>query len=105
MPLRVCTYLGMTLALLCILYAFGGIVAYFIWPDAAPAGTSTLIVSLFFLSGIQLAFIGILGEYVTSIHSQVRRGPMVIERERINITQDAPAPPRGTPVPTIEGPR
>jgi hypothetical protein len=50
----------------------------------APRGTMTMIVSLFFLSGIQLIFIGILGEYVTSIHSQVRRGPMVVERERIN---------------------
>jgi polyisoprenyl-phosphate glycosyltransferase len=31
-------------------------------------------------------FIGLLGEYVTSIHSQVRRGPLVVERERINIS-------------------
>ena len=50
----------------------------------------TIIVSLFFLSGVQLAFIGILGEYVTSIHSQVRRGPMVVERERINVSENAP---------------
>jgi hypothetical protein len=49
----------------------------------------TLIVSLFFLSGVQLAFIGILGEYVTSIHAQVRRGPTVVVRERINFD---PAP-------------
>jgi hypothetical protein len=30
-------------------------------------------------------FIGILGEYVTSIHAQVRRGPIVVERERLNV--------------------
>ena len=41
--------------------------------------------ALFFLSGIQLLFIGMLGEYITSIHNQVRGGPMVIEQETINI--------------------
>jgi glycosyltransferase involved in cell wall biosynthesis len=86
-PLRLCTYLGLVLAIFCLLYAFGAIVAYFIAPGTAPPGVATLIVSLFFLSGIQLAFIGILGEYVTSIHAQVRRGPMVIERERINVPE------------------
>ncbi|MDT7950943.1 MAG: glycosyltransferase family 2 protein [Acetobacteraceae bacterium] len=84
-PMRVCTFGGFGLALLCILYALGATVSYLITPDLAPRGTLTVIVSLFFLSGIQLVFIGILGEYVTSIHAQVRRGPIVVERERLNI--------------------
>jgi glycosyltransferase involved in cell wall biosynthesis len=83
-PMRVCTFAGFGLAALCMLYALGSVVAYLFDPSMAPRGTMTMIVSLFFLSGIQLIFIGILGEYVTSIHSQVRRGPMVVERERIN---------------------
>jgi hypothetical protein len=29
-------------------------------------------------------FMGIIGEYVGAIHAQVRKGPLVIERERIN---------------------
>jgi hypothetical protein len=32
-------------------------------------------------------FIGMLGEYITAIHAQVRRGPVVVERERINILE------------------
>ena len=84
-PMRVCTFAGLGLALLCILYAAGASIAYFLNPQLAPRGILTLIVSLFFLSGIQLLFIGILGEYVTSIHSQVRRRPLVVERERINL--------------------
>lgn len=83
-PMRLCTFTGFVLAALCILYALGSVAAFVFGWGIAPRGTATLIVSLFFLSGIQLAFIGILGEYVTSIHSQVRRGPMVVERERIN---------------------
>jgi hypothetical protein len=54
-------------------------------PAMAPRGTMTIIVSLFFLSGIQLIFIGMLGEYITSIHNQVRKRPLVVERELINI--------------------
>jgi len=77
------------LSALCILYAFGSVIAYFLFPGIAPRGTTTLIVSLFFLSGVQLSFLGILGEYVTSIHAQVRRGPIVVERERLNVDATA----------------
>lgn len=84
-PMRLCSFLGFGLSTLCVLYAFFATITYFIFPDAAPRGVLTLIVTLFFLSGVQLAFLGMLGEYVTSIHAQVRRGPMVIERERINL--------------------
>ena len=57
-------------------------------PGAAPRGTTTIIVALFFLSGIQLLFIGMLGEYITAIHNQVRGGPMVIESERLNVAPE-----------------
>lgn len=84
-PLRLCTFIGFGFAALCLLYALFAVVAYFVSPDAAPRGTTTMIVSLFFLSGVQLAFIGILGEYVTSIHAQVRGSPKVVERETLNL--------------------
>lgn len=93
-PLRLCTYLGFAFAALCMLYALVATIAYFFAPDTAPRGITTIIVSLFFLSGVQLAFIGILGEYVTSIHSQVRRGPIVVERERLNIDELSPSTPQ-----------
>ena len=103
-PMRLCTFAGFGLAMLCILYAVGSVIAYFLFPYATPRGTMTLIVSLFFLSGIQLSFIGILGEYVTSIHAQVRRGPMVVERERLNIDRPSYSPPAdtGNPVHTMQ---
>jgi glycosyltransferase involved in cell wall biosynthesis len=100
-PLRLCTLAGFGLAALCILYALVSVAAYFVFPSSAPRGTMTIIVSLFFLSGVQLAFIGILGEYVTSIHSQVRRGPMVVERERINI-EERPAAETPNPVHALQ---
>jgi hypothetical protein len=33
---------------------------------------------------VQLFFFGILGEYMAAVHFQVRRRPLVIEKERIN---------------------
>jgi len=89
-PMRLCTFAGIILSALCILFSLVTAVAYFTAHEFIPRGTTTMIVALFFLSGVQLLFIGMLGEYVTSIHSQVRGGPLVIERERINIGSDAP---------------
>jgi glycosyltransferase involved in cell wall biosynthesis len=89
-PMRLCTFAGFGLAALCLLYAFVAVLSFLVAPDLAPRGIMTIIVALFFLSGVQLAFIGMLGEYVTSIHAQVRRGPMVVERERLNLDEPAP---------------
>lgn len=87
-PMRVCSLLGFVLAALCVLYSLVATAAWFVAPHLVPRGITTVIVSIFLLSGVQLAFIGMLGEYVTSIHAQVRGGPLVIERERLNIADD-----------------
>jgi hypothetical protein len=52
--------------------------------DLFPLGSAPAVIGIFFLMGIQLFFIGILGEYVGAIHSHVRNRPMVVENERIN---------------------
>lgn len=92
-PMRLCSFLGFGIAALAFLYAVVSVVAGLVIPGLAPRGTMTIIVALFFFSGVQLMFIGMMGEYITAIHAQVRRGPSVVERERINID----APPRDTP--------
>lgn len=91
-PMRACTISGVIIALLSIAFSIFSVIAYLLAPDTAPRGVTTIIASLFFLSGVQLLFIGILGEYVTSIHNQVRGGPMVIERERVNIDEPLEVP-------------
>ncbi|WP_428333986.1 glycosyltransferase family 2 protein [Novosphingobium sp.] len=84
-PMRLCTLAGVTLAGLCFFYALVSVGLWFALPHMAPRGTTTLIVAFFFLSGVQMCFMGILGEYVTSIHAQVRKRPLVVERERLNM--------------------
>lgn len=86
-PLRFCIYLGFAIAVLCLLYGVFSVLAFLFAPASAPRGIPTLIAALFFLSAVQMIFTGVLGEYVTSIHSQVRRRPLVIERGRLNIDQ------------------
>lgn len=87
-PMRFCTFVGIGIAAFCILFAILSVILYLLGIGDPPRGTTTIIVALFFLSGIQLLFIGMLGEYITAIHNQVRGGPIVIERELINIRSD-----------------
>ena len=47
-------------------------------------GIAPLVIGLFFLGSVQLLSLGILGEYIGSIQTQVRKRPYVIEKERMN---------------------
>ena len=52
--------------------------------DTFPIGIAPIVIGMFLMFGIVLMFIGILGEYIASIHTYVRHRPVVVERERIN---------------------
>jgi len=47
-------------------------------------GIAPALIGLFFFCSMILFFIGILGEYIGAIHTQVLRRPLVVEKERIN---------------------
>lgn len=84
LPIRLATILGLSLSSLSILLAFAyAMLKIFKWNFQAPGATTTIVLILFF-SGIQLFFLGMLGEYIGAIHGQVRRKPFVIVREKIN---------------------
>ena len=52
-------------------------------------GVPLLIVSMFFLSGVQILFLGVLGEYILSTHSQFRKSPPMFEIERVNFGENS----------------
>lgn len=84
-PLRLGLLLGFCLAGLSIAYAFINLVlGLVLYRRVAEPGIVTIIVALFFFSGVQLLFMGMIGEYVLAIYGQVRAKPVVFERERIN---------------------
>ena len=83
-PLRLATMTGFLLGGLSLFVA----VVYFIlkllmWNEFQ-AGSAPIVIGLFFFASVQLFFIGIVGEYVGSIQTQVMKRPLVIEKERIN---------------------
>jgi glycosyltransferase involved in cell wall biosynthesis len=83
-PLRLAALSGFILSALSLIFAFIQIILkLFFWQNYS-IGISTLVVGIFFFGSIQLFFIGILGEYIGSIHTQVLKRPLVIEEERIN---------------------
>jgi len=83
-PIRFCTYLGLFLSVTSLLVAFIFLVLkLFFWPAQMPAIAAVILLILFF-SGIQIFFLGIIGEYVGAIHSQVRKKPFVIIKEKVN---------------------
>jgi polyisoprenyl-phosphate glycosyltransferase len=83
-PVRAALVAGFFISILSIGYSLAVLLLALLGRIHSPAGTPTLIAALFFFGGVQLFFIGVLGEYILAIYNQVRRKPLVIERERIN---------------------
>lgn len=83
-PVRVALVAGFLISLLSIGYSLAILLLALLGRIHSPAGIPTLIAALFFFGGVQLFFIGVLGEYILAIYNQVRRKPLVVERERIN---------------------
>jgi len=83
-PARLALLTGFILSIVGILGAIATLFTTLVNREGVPIGIPTIIVSIFFFGGIQLFFFGVIGEYVLSIHSQVRRTPQMFEVERIN---------------------
>ncbi len=83
-PARLALLGGFLLSLLGFLYAIFTASMVILSDSSIPVGIPTIIVGIFLLGGIQLLFLGLIGEYVLSIHGQVRRTPAMFEVERIN---------------------
>lgn len=89
LPLRLAVFLGFILAGLSMLIAFSYLVYKLMYWDTFNLGLAPLVVGLFFFSGVQLIFIGIIGEYIGAIYTQVKNKPLAIEDEKLNF--DTPA--------------
>jgi len=83
-PLRLMALGGFALSILSLLTAIGFLVAKLIFWDSFQLVVAPILIGIFFFGAIQTFFIGLLGEYIGSIHTQVRNMPLVIEAERVN---------------------
>lgn len=84
LPIRIAALVGFTLGAISILVAVYFLVMKLIFWDSFPLGGAPALIGLFFLFGVLLFFIGILGEYIGSIHTYIQNRPIVVEKERIN---------------------
>jgi polyisoprenyl-phosphate glycosyltransferase len=83
-PLRLVTFFGF----LCAIVSFLAGLFYFgyklvFWSNFN-VGIAPLVIGLFFMGSVQMIALGIIGEYVGSIHTMAQNRPLVTERERIN---------------------
>jgi glycosyltransferase involved in cell wall biosynthesis len=84
LPIRLATMFGFALATISLLISVTYLVLKLIFWDSFSAGFAPILIGLFFFSSVQLFFIGLLGEYIGAIHTQVLKRPLVVEQERIN---------------------
>jgi glycosyltransferase involved in cell wall biosynthesis len=83
-PLRLVIFGGFVFAFLSLLAGFGYLIAKLIFWNQFQLGLAPTMIGLFFLGSVQLVALGIIGEYVGSIHTMVQDRPLVTEKERIN---------------------
>jgi glycosyltransferase involved in cell wall biosynthesis len=83
-PVRLATMAGFGLSVLSLLISATYLLLKLIFWDYFSVGTAPILISLFFFASVQLFFIGVIGEYVAAIHTQVMKRPLVVEKERVN---------------------
>jgi glycosyltransferase involved in cell wall biosynthesis len=83
-PLRLATMFGLFMSAVSFILAIVYLVLKLVrWYDFQ-MGTAPILIGMFLLGSVQLAFIGIIGEYVGAILTRITRRPMVVEEERLN---------------------
>ena len=83
-PLRLATMAGFAISVVSLLVAIGYLVAKLMFWNELQLGLAPLLIGIYFFGAVQLFFIGVLGEYIGAIHTQVHKRPLVVEKERIN---------------------
>ena len=84
LPARIASITGLVVAFTALILAIITIVAVLISNRVLSPGIPTIIVTILFLGGANLFFLGIVGEYILSIHAQVRKQPPMFEEETLN---------------------
>lgn len=87
-PLRMATFIGFSVAIFSLIIALAYLVYKLIFWQHFQLGMAPMVIGIFFFAAVQLFFIGIIGEYIGAIYTQVKNRPLVVEKERINFEPD-----------------
>lgn len=83
-PLRIATMCGMIMSGISFVIALIYLILKLAFWNSFSMGTAPILIGIFLLASVQLAFIGVIGEYIGAILTRVTKRPMVVEEERIN---------------------
>lgn len=89
--MRLATFLGFGIAMVSFVVALFYLVAKLLFWQSFTAGYAPMMIAVFFMGGVQLVFLGFLGEYVMSMNARVMNRPLVIVEKRLNFDADARA--------------
>ena len=104
-PLRVVTFSGFAGAAFSILTGLAYFFYKLLYWDRFSVGIAPLVIGIFFFGSVQLISVGIIGEYIGSIHTHVQNRPLVVERERMNFEFEPGLPLVGPVAPAREIPK
>lgn len=82
--LRLATFLGIVIGTVSIIAALLYLIFKLLFWDRFVAGIAPIAIGMFFLGGVQLFFLGLLGEYILCINKRIMNRPLVVEEERLN---------------------
>lgn len=83
--MRMATFLGIIMSALCVVIAVVTFIIKLVNWNYFDVGTAAIIVGIFFVGGVQIFFLGFLGEYILNINIRSMGHPIVVEEKRINM--------------------
>jgi dolichol-phosphate mannosyltransferase len=98
LPLQVSTAIGVLIAFGCVAFMGWALWARMVSHDTVPGWASTIVIILF-LSAIQFLILGVYGEYIGRIYAEVKRRPLYIVDETLNLAPPAPGRTADRPAP------
>lgn len=86
-PLRIVTLMGLVMSAVSFLIAIIYLIFKLTHWYEFDMGIAPILIGIFLLGGVQLACLGVIGEYISAILTKVTKRPMVVEEERINFEE------------------
>lgn len=83
--MRMATFMGIIMEGICIVIAIVTLIMKLVNWNYYDVGIAAIIIGIFFVGGMQIFFLGFLGEYILNINIRSMQHPIVVEEKRINM--------------------
>lgn len=82
--MRIAEFAGFSIAALSFLIGMFYLIAKLVNWNGFTAGYAPTMIAVFFMGGVQLAFLGFIGEYIMAMNTRIMNRPLVVEEKRLN---------------------